>query len=180
MRRPGIVSHSESSTNAISRMSPPQFGHSSGNPSPTLAISLAQNALSHVPRVSMKADVAEDVRRVFNVDDAVEADRRFKATVVCYHKTAPGLANWLEANIPEALTVFAFPAAHRRRLRTGNGLECLNKENKRRTRVATLFSNDASVLRLVSAVFSEISDGRKTERSYLNMKARCLARSSRH
>jgi hypothetical protein len=28
--------------NAISRMSPPQFGHSSGNSSPTLAISLAQ------------------------------------------------------------------------------------------------------------------------------------------
>ena len=28
--------------NAISRMSPPQFGHSSGNSSPTRAISLAQ------------------------------------------------------------------------------------------------------------------------------------------
>ena len=28
--------------NAISRMSPPQFGHSSGNSSPTLAMSLAQ------------------------------------------------------------------------------------------------------------------------------------------
>jgi len=28
--------------NAMSRMSPPQFGHSSGNPSPTRAMSLAQ------------------------------------------------------------------------------------------------------------------------------------------
>jgi transposase-like protein len=82
------------------------------------------------------------------------------------------LANWLEANIPEALTVFAFPAAHRRRLRTSNGLERLNKEIKRRTRVATLFPNEASVLRLVSAVLSEISDDWETERSYLNMKAR--------
>ena len=35
-KRPGSV------MNAISRMSPPQFGHSSGNSSPTLAISLAQ------------------------------------------------------------------------------------------------------------------------------------------
>ena len=75
-----------------------------------------------------------------------------KAKVARYHKTAPGLASWLEENIPEALEVFAFPAAHRKRLRTNNGLERLNKEIKRRTRVATLFPNEASVLRLVSAV----------------------------
>jgi len=131
-----------------------------------------QNALAHVPKTSMKAAVAEDVRRIFNADDAAEADRRLKATVTRYHKTAPQLATWLEANIPEALTVFAFPAAHQRRLRTNNGLERLNKEIKRRTRVATLFPNEASVLRLVSAVLSEISDDWETQRSYLNMKAR--------
>ena len=56
--------------------------------------------------------------------------------------------------------------------RTNNGLERLNKEIKRRTRVATLFPNDASLLRLVSAVLSEISDDWETQRSYLNMKAR--------
>ncbi len=92
--------------------------------------------------------------------------------VARYHKTAPGLASWLEENIPGALEVFGFPAAHRKRLRTYNGLERLNKEIKRRTRVATLFPNEASVLRLVSAVLSEISDDWETDRSYLNMKAR--------
>ena len=70
------------------------------------------------------------------------------------------------------MTVFAFPAARRRRLRTNNGLERLSKEIKRRTRVATLFPNEASLLRLVSAVLSEISDDWETERSYLNMEAR--------
>ena len=95
-----------------------------------------------------------------------------RLSIMPYRTTAPDLANWLEANIPEALTVFAFPAAHLRRLRTSNGLERLNKEIKRRTRVATLFPNEASVLRLVSAVLSEISDDWETERSYLNMKAR--------
>jgi len=131
-----------------------------------------QNALAHVPKLSMKTDAAEDVRRIFNADDAAEADRRLKATVVRYHKSTPDFASWLEANIPEALTVFAFPAAHRRRLRTSNGLERLNKEIKRRTRVATLFPKEASVLRLVSAVLSEISDDWETDRSYLNMKTR--------
>lgn len=90
-----------------------------------------------------------------------------------YHKTAPALASWLEENISEALTVFASPAAHRKRLRTNIGLERLGKEIKRRIRVATLFPNEASLLRLASAVLSEISDDWETERDYLNMEARC-------
>jgi putative transposase len=50
--------------------------------------------------------------------------------------------------------------------------ERLNKEIKRRTRVATLFPNEASLLRLASAVLSEISDDWETERAYLTMEAR--------
>jgi transposase-like protein len=131
-----------------------------------------QNAMAHVPKASMRTDVARDIKRIFNADDAAEADRRLKDAVARYQKSAPGLAGWLEANLPEALTVFGFPPGHRRRLRTNNGLERLNKEIKRRTRVATLFPNEASLLRLVSAVLSEISDDWETERSYLNMEAR--------
>ena len=132
----------------------------------------SQNAMAHVPKISMRGEVADNIIRIYNADDRAEADRRLKDMVARHHKTAPGLASWLEENIPEALEVFAFPAAHRRRLRTNNGLERLNKEIKRRTRVATLFPNEASVLRLVSAVLSEISDDWETDRSYLNMKAR--------
>jgi len=75
-----------------------------------------------------------------------------------YEKKAPKLSAWMAANLAEGLTVFAFPAAHRKRLRTSNLLERLNKEIKRRTRVATLFPNEASLLRLVSAVLMEISE----------------------
>ena len=53
MRRPGMVSHSESSLKAISRMSPPQFGHSSGNSSHTRAISLAQACARRVVRAGL-------------------------------------------------------------------------------------------------------------------------------
>jgi len=60
--------------------------------------------------------------------------------------------------VPEGLTIFALPANHRKRLRTTHSLERLNKEILRRTRVATLFPNEASLLRLASAVLSEISD----------------------
>ncbi|MCB9128258.1 MAG: transposase [Ardenticatenales bacterium] len=45
------------------------------------------------------------------------------------------MASWLEANIPEGLTVFDFPASTKRRLRTVDGLERLHREIQRRSRV---------------------------------------------
>lgn len=71
-----------------------------------------------------------------------------------------------------ALTAFAFPAAHRRRLRTISQLDRLNKEIERCTHVASLFSEEASLLSLVSVVLSENSDEWETERAYLPMEAR--------
>jgi hypothetical protein len=55
---------------------------------------------------------------------------------------------------------------------TTNGLERLNTEIKRRTRVATIFPNEASLLRLASVVLPEISDDWESERAYLTMEAR--------
>ena len=69
----------------------------------------------------------------------------------------------------EGFTVFAFPAAHKRRLRTSNALERVNEELKRRTRVVSIFPNEASLLRLVSALLTETSDDWESSKSYLNM-----------
>ena len=54
-------------------------------------------------------------------------------------------------------------------MRTSNSLERLNREIKRRTRVASLFPNTASVPRLASAVVMEVSEDWETGRTYLNM-----------
>ena len=131
-----------------------------------------RNAMAHAPKVSMRADVSQDLRRVFDAGDEPEATRRLKQIIARYQKPAPALATWLEENVPEALAVLGCPPPHRRKLRTTNGLERLNKEIKRRTRVATLFPNEASLLRLVSAVLSEISDEWETQRTYLTIETR--------
>jgi len=55
-------------------------------------------------------------------------------------------------------------------MRTTNGLENLNRQIKRRTRVAGLFPNEESLLRLASAVLMEISDEWESGRVYLTMK----------
>ena len=86
-----------------------------------------------------------------------------------YSSKAPRLASWMEDNIPEGFTVFMLPDALRRRLRTTNMLERLNREIKRRTRVASLFPNEASLLRLVSAILMETSEEWETSRKYLTL-----------
>ena len=48
-------------------------------------------------------------------------------------------------------------------------IERLNKEIKRRTRVATLFPNEASLLRLVSSILVETSEEWETGKKYLPM-----------
>lgn len=128
-----------------------------------------QNAQKYVPRQSMKREVAEAIRGVFNALNREEAARQLDLLIKTYQDKVPKLASWAANAIPEALTVFGFPEAHRRRLRTSNMVERLNKELKRRTRVATLFPNESSCLRLVSAVAMEISDEWETGRVYLTM-----------
>jgi transposase-like protein len=128
---------------------------------------LQQNAQGYVPRISMRREVAEAIRGIFNAGDRPEAERLLAKAVENYRDSAPELSRWMEANIPDGFTVFAFPAAQRKRLRTVNLLEGLNKELRRRTRVATLFPNEASLLRLVSAVLAERSEEWETGKIYL-------------
>ena len=126
---------------------------------------LQQNAQAYVPKEDMKERVAADIRTIFNAPDKAEADRLLKKTMTTYEKTAPKLSSWLEENIAEGLTVFSFPEQHRVKIRTTNVIERLNREIKRRTRVVSIFPNDASCLRLVTAILMEVSEDWLTERT---------------
>jgi transposase-like protein len=130
---------------------------------------LQRNAQAYIPKVSMRKQVAVDIRKIFAAADRKEADQKLEDFVLAYMKTAPRLAEWAENKIPEGLTVFELPVSHQKRMRTSNGIERLNKEIKRRTRVATLFPNEESLLRLVSAVLAEISDEWETGKVYISM-----------
>lgn len=134
---------------------------------------LQQNAGHYVPRIEMRREVAGDLRAIFESGDRPEAERRLRQAVDKYAQRAPKLSAWMEANVAESFTVFAFPETHRRRLRTSNLMERISKELKRRTRVATLFPNEASLLRLVSAVLMEISEEWEAEKTYLRMDNLC-------
>lgn len=138
-----------------------------GTPWQRCQFHLQQNAQAYVPRQELKTEVAAAIRAIFTAPRLHDAKRLLGETVQRYRAVAPKLATWMEETLPEGLMVFTFPEAHWRRLRTTNGLERLNQEVRRRTRVARLFPNEASCLRLVTAVVMEISEDWETGTAYL-------------
>lgn len=131
---------------------------------------LQDNAKHHVPRVAMRKTVAAQLREIFSAPTLELAEALLRKMVSSYHKSAPELAAWLETNVPESFTVFALPKEHRLRLRTSNMAERINQEIKRRTRVARIFPNPKSLLRLVTALLADFSEDWENSRQlYLNM-----------
>jgi len=141
----------------------------SGVPWQRCQFHLMQNAMAYIPSEAMREEVVADLRDVFAAPDRAEADRRLQGAVEKYAKSAPKLADWMEKNVGESLTVFCLPPQHRVRMRTSNMLERLNRELKRRTRVVSIFPSEASLLRLASAVLMEVDEGWMTGRKYLTM-----------
>lgn len=132
-------------------------------------VHLQRNAMAYVTSKAARAEVAAELRTIFNAADLEEATRRLGLMADRYRESMPRLAAWLEEAVPEGFGVFALPPSHRRRLRTTNLLECINKELKRRTRVAGLFPNPASVLRLVTALLIERDEEWAGGRRYITM-----------
>lgn len=139
---------------------------------------LQQNASAYVPRKEMRAEVAADIRTIFNAPDRPMAETYLKKAVDKYAKSASRLADWMEKNIPEGFSVFAFPASHQRKLRTSNPIERLNREIRRRTAVVNIFPNEASCLRLISAVLMEYDEEWQTGRIYLSFEGIDVEQSS--
>ena len=128
---------------------------------------LQQNAQSYISRLDQRKSIGVRIRSIFNAPDKAEAQRLLQQAVEAWAKDAPKLAEWAEANLPDGFAVFDYPQAHRIRLRTTNGLERINREIKRRTRVASIFPNAASCLRLVSALLAECDEEWITGKIYL-------------
>ena len=74
-----------------------------------------------------------------------------------------------ESRIMKVRGGFAFPEAHRKRLRTSNACENVNGQIKKRTRVVGLFPSEESLLRLVTGVLIEISESWETGKTYLTL-----------
>jgi putative transposase len=141
----------------------------SGTPWQRCQFHLQQNAQEYITKQHLKCKVAADIRGIFNADDLAHAQERLQDFVKSYSETQSRLAAWAEENLPEGFAVFAFPEAHRKRLRTSNACENVNGQIKKRTRVVGLFPSEQSLERLVTGVLIEISETWETGKTYLSL-----------
>jgi transposase-like protein len=146
------------------------FRHFQGASHQRCQFHYARNLLGMVSYASRK-ELGADLRAIF-ASPAREQALRIASSVAEKWRKKKGnekVAEHIEEDIEACLSCLAFPESHRRRIRTTNGLERLNQEIKRRTRVVRIFPNREACLRLVSALAIEQSEEWLTGRRYLDM-----------
>jgi len=116
-----------------------------------------------------RAQLASDLKGIWAATTTATALDVAAHVADAWRETHPKIAQAIDENVEECLTVLRFPAGHRLFLRTNNALERFNQEIKRRTRVVRIFPNEDSCLRLVSALCVETSEEWMTNRRFLDM-----------
>lgn len=117
-----------------------------------------------------RKELAADLRTIFDASNRELAMTLAEKLAAKWRKEGyKKVADHLEEHVEECLSCLAFPESHRKRIRSTNGLERVNQEIRRRSRVVRIFPNRASCLRLVTAVVAEISEEWVTGKRYLDM-----------
>jgi len=116
-----------------------------------------------------RRELAGDLREIFTATTREQAVTTADVVAARWEASHPVVARQIEERVEDCLACLAFPLAHRPRIRTTNGLERLNEEIKRRTRVVRIFPNPEACLRLVSALCVEQSEEWVSGRRYLEM-----------
>jgi len=127
-----------------------------------------RNVLARVPKASAEM-VAAAIRTIFAQPDAAHVRSQLDEVARMLDAKFPDVAAMLRDAAEDLLAFTGFPVAHWRKVWSTNPLERVNGEIKRRTNVVGIFPNDASILRLVTAVLVETHDEwAVAERRYLS------------
>jgi len=124
----------------------------------------------HFMRAVLKNIQKKDKKEVaYMLKDALEDERKMQEAAVIldgmgYKKSA----DTIERFRFDLWNYKSFPRSHWRRIRTTNGLERINKELKRRSRVAGAYSNDQSLLRVAVCIKMDINEDWITGKRYLS------------
>jgi putative transposase len=126
-----------------------------------------RDALGHCPK-DLQQLVGAAIRPIFRAACLQDARRLLEETVTHLQGRVPKVARLLEEAEDELLAFYAFPAAHRSKLRSTNPLERVNREIGRRSDVVGVFPNDAALLRLAGSLLIEQNDEWLVSRRYLS------------
>lgn len=124
----------------------------------------------HFMRAVLKNISKKDKKDVaYMLKDALDDERKMQEVIVIlddmgYKKSA----NTIESFRFDIWNYKAFPRSHWRKIRTTNGLERINKELKRRSRVSGAYSNDQSLLRVAGCIMMDINEDWVTGNRYIS------------
>jgi putative transposase len=125
-----------------------------------------RNALSRLSSARGQEQLLVALRDVWGAPARAAAESRLARLVAAVRKPLPALAAWLEATAPATLESFSLPAPVRRRLNSTNSIELDHAAVRKRTRVIRIFPNEASLLRLGSALAIERNELWATRRYF--------------
>jgi putative transposase len=128
-----------------------------------------RNALSYVSTDALRAELISGLRDAWAAPTREESRARLVRLADTLRTKVPKLAEWLEETSEQTLACYELPAGvHRLRLRSTNSVEHDHADIRRRTRVVRIFPNDASLVRLASALAMERNE-KWMDRRYFSM-----------
>ena len=129
---------------------------------------LQRNAFHRAPTAPVRKRIGAELREVWNAQGIEQAQAALDELVEAYRPRHPKFADWLEHNAPEGLAVFSLPEAHRRKMRTTNGIErAIQQELKRRTRKIRVFPDVDSLMRVAAGLLVEVDEEWLTGKAYV-------------
>jgi transposase-like protein len=126
-------------------------------------VHFSRAVLNNIPNKD-KEVVAEKLRQGFE-DESKMVELSVELRQKRYSKSADTIDRFSQ----DIWNHRAFPKEHWKKIRTTNGLERINKELKRRSRVVGAFPNDGALLRLGVTILMDINEEWLTGRKYLSM-----------
>ena len=126
-------------------------------------VHFSRAVLNNIPNRD-KEVIAERLRQGFE-DESKMAELAVELRQKRYSKSADTIDRFSQ----DIWNHRAFPKEHWKKIRTTNGLERINKELKRRSRVVGAFPNGGALLRLGVTILMDINEEWLTGRKYLSM-----------
>ena len=125
----------------------------------------------HFMRAVLKNITKKDKKEVaYMLKDALEDESKMQELAVILDKRGyKKSADTIDRFRFDLWNYKSFPRSHWRRIRTTNGLERINKELKRRSRVSGAYSNDQSLLRVAVCIMIDINEDWITGNRYLSL-----------
>jgi putative transposase len=124
-----------------------------------------RNVMAHAPSPERFHEAREGLKDAWDSANRAAADQRITQLISLLEQSSPRLARFIEESVEETLAFFELATpAERIRLRTTNAVEHDHAEMRRRTRVVRIFPNDASLLRLSTALAMDRNEQWATRR----------------